>query len=57
MKYYRCNECNHICDLVERDDGGYEEFWGAKVWHAQYTTVTDCCGSEDYEEVNEADID
>lgn len=53
MTTYRCIECGHECDLIEVDHGGWEEFWGAKVWHHQYTDVTDCCQSEDYETIEE----
>ena len=50
-----CLQCNQECDLIETDHGGWEEFWGAKVWHYQYVSVTSCCGSEDYEEVEECE--
>jgi hypothetical protein len=33
--------------------GNYEEFWGARVWRAEYESVTDCCHTEDYEEIEE----
>ena len=53
MIHYICVECGEPCDIHEREDGGYEEFWGAKVWHQQFTSVSDCCNSEDYDEVGE----
>lgn len=52
-KTFKCLACDQICDLVEKDEGGYVEFWGARVWHPQFTDVSDCCLSEDYEEVDE----
>ena len=53
MKRFRCHECGNECDLIEEDQGGYEEFWGAKVWHEQFTDITDCCRVEDFDEFEE----
>lgn len=53
---YRCSYCNSTFDAddrVEVDHGGWEEFWGAKVWHHQYVDVSPCCHKEDYEEVED----
>jgi hypothetical protein len=52
VKTYKCIECGKECELIEKDDGGYEEFWGAKVWHEQMTDYSDCCCAE-YEEVED----
>lgn len=41
-----CTECSRPCDIVEMDVGGYEEYWGAKVWCAAYEDYSDCCNSE-----------
>lgn len=49
---YRCLRCNQECDLVTEDHGGWEEFWGAPVWHTQLVDVSDCCNDE-YEEVDD----
>ena len=49
---YKCLKCSNECDLHDIDDGGYEEVWGAKMWHPMWTTVSDCCHDE-YEEVEE----
>jgi hypothetical protein len=47
---YICLKCKSECDLHEIDEGGYEEFWGAKVWHPVFTSLSDCCHSEYREE-------
>ena len=47
---YKCIACGEPCELVERDDGGYEEFWGRPVWHEQMRDYSECCLDE-YEEV------
>ena len=54
MRTFICIKCKEPCDLHEIDEGCYEEFWGAKVWHHQYTTMSDCCHSE-YEEIVNGD--
>jgi len=41
-----CTCCNRECTSHEVDEGGIEEFWGAPVWHAQITDVSDCCNEE-----------
>jgi hypothetical protein len=53
MKHIVCLECNQPCELIEIDAGGYEEVWGAKVWHKQPIDVSSCCQVEDWEEVEE----
>ena len=52
MKIYVCEKCGEECELTEIDDGGWEEFWGAKVWHEQMTSYSDCWFAE-YEEKEE----
>lgn len=52
MKTYKCCACDQICELIEIDEGGYEEVWGAKVWVHMYTDVSGCC-HEYYEEVED----
>ena len=47
---YICNDCEKECDLIEVDEGGYEEFWGQPVWHEQLTDYSDCCKAEFEEE-------
>ncbi len=44
-----CEGCDRICESIEIDEGGYEEVWGAKMWHSQKVDVSDCC-AEPYEE-------
>jgi len=53
-KKYRCEECRCKCDLHTVDHGGYEEVWGARVWHPMPTDVSDCCHA-DVEEVPPSD--
>ena len=43
-----CGKCNKICESIEVDEGGYEEFWGSKVWHSQFSDVSDCCNDDCY---------
>ena len=43
-----CGKCEKICEKMEVDEGGWEEFWGAKVWHHQYTDVSNCCQDDCY---------
>ena len=50
---YRCLKCNGLFahdELVEVDHGGYEEFWGAKVWRSEFTDCSPCCFTDDIEE-------
>ena len=47
-KVYFCEECEQECELVEIDEGGYEEIWGARMWHPMWTNVSDCCGAPYY---------
>jgi hypothetical protein len=56
MTYFLCVKCDELCDVIETDVGGYEEFWGAKVWRAEYDTVSECCGAE-VEELTKAQAD
>lgn len=53
MSRTKCLQCGNECELEQRDDGGYEEFWGAQVWHTQLTDVSDCCHSDDIEEIED----
>lgn len=48
----KCEACGKECDTIEIDEGGMEEIWGARMWHAQWVTVSDCC-QENYEETKE----
>ena len=50
-KVYYCEACGSECEPVDIECGGWEEFWGAKVWHSQITTVSGCC-HENYEELD-----
>ena len=43
---YRCVKCKRPCDLHTIDVGGYEEVWGAKIWHSVLEDVSDCCHDE-----------
>ena len=45
---YVCPCCGNDCEVYTEDHGGWEEFWGAKVWHEQLTDVSECCGEEPY---------
>jgi hypothetical protein len=45
-KIFICEQCGLECDLVEIDDGGYEEIWGAKIWCEQMTDYSSCCNAE-----------
>jgi hypothetical protein len=47
-----CENCKKEADLIDVDQGGYEEWWGDQVWHAVFVTVTVCCDSEDWEDVD-----
>lgn len=48
-KHWECSRCRQPCEVYERDDGGWEEFWGAKVWHRQLIVVSECCNEDAYE--------
>ena len=53
-KYFKCYNCEITFeedDLVEVDYGGWEEFWGAKVWHHQYVDCCPKCHQDDIEEI------
>ena len=54
-KRFFCHDCDSECDLIEEDDGGYEEVWGAKVWCSALTTKSDCCNDEEWVEVGSSD--
>jgi hypothetical protein len=56
MRRFICIECNQECELIDIDDGNFEEVWGAKVWRPDYTSYSDCCHAE-YEEVEDGDQD
>ena len=43
-----CGKCEKICEQIEVDGGGPEEFWGAIVHHAVYEDVSDCCQDSCY---------
>ena len=43
-----CGKCDQLCDVIDVDQGGYENFWGAKVWHEQMETVSECCHDDAY---------
>lgn len=47
-----CENCGKECEVIEEDDGGYEEIWGAKIWCSAFTTKSDCC-KENYEEIED----
>ena len=53
---YTCDACNQECDVVCIDEGGYEEVWGARMWHAQWVDVSDCC-HDNFEEVDDDGTD
>lgn len=55
MANYKCTKCGEICDLIEVDEGGYEEWWGARVWRQDFTDYSDCCKAE-FEEVVEDEV-
>jgi hypothetical protein len=38
-----CGKCERICEQIEVDQGGYEEWWGAEVWMPCITDVSECC--------------
>lgn len=57
MKIFVCGACGQQCELIEEDHGGMSEAWGVPFWHEMPTDVTDCCGEEDYEEMNEEDYE
>ena len=48
--YNLCLDCDQECELVNEDNYDWEEFWGAPVKRHYVDTVTECCGSEDFEE-------
>jgi len=50
---YECEFCGE--PLI--DNGGYEEYWGARVW-CEYWECTneDCPGEHVYEEEDEEDV-
>lgn len=41
-----CGKCEKICEQIEVDEGGYEEFWGSQVWHSAFSDVSDCCNDD-----------
>lgn len=47
---YKCLECGQPCELIEVDDGGLEEIWGAMIWHEMLYDYSECCSAE-YEEI------
>lgn len=49
---YQCLKCDKLCDVVSIDEGGYENFWGASVWHQAWSDVSECCQDE-VDEVDE----
>lgn len=49
MTYYKCEKCETICDLIEVDDGNYEEMWGVKTWVPCIVKRSECCEEEVYE--------
>jgi len=50
-----CENCGERCELIDVDDGGYEEVWGARIWVPAWTKVSDCCQAETEEVENEED--
>lgn len=65
MTKYKCPNCDQLLnddDIYEQDDGGWEEFWGAKVWCPYITLYSKCCSEEvedhdEQDEEKEADAD
>lgn len=53
MTYYICIECGEPCDIISVENYDWEEFWGAPVKRYYTDELTDCCNSEDYDEVGE----
>ena len=41
--FHICGKCEQLCEVVSIDAGGYEEWWGSKVWHEQLEDVSECC--------------
>ena len=45
-----CDNCDkEVEEVIEVDHGGYEEVWGARVWHSQMTDCCNSCGKDDIE--------
>lgn len=53
---YCCEHCGKKFfeeDADYRDDGGYEEYWGAKVWMPYNVPICPSCGSDDLTEADD----
>lgn len=50
MTTYVCTACGEPCEPITVDQGGYEEVWGARLWHEQLADVSECC-EEDVERI------
>ena len=55
MKVFKCESCDQECDVIEVDEGGYEEIWGAKTWHSMKVSASNCC-LENFEEVEQEEL-
>ena len=50
----RCSVCGEITEIRQRYEGRVLVEWsGRRVWKKEYTPVTVCCASVDYEELTE----
>ena len=54
---FRCEIKFEEEDGIIIDHGGYEEFWGAKVWHSQMTLCCPKCKKDDIEEAENEECD
>jgi len=53
---YRCTLCGRLTELIEVCTGWVkDEAYGRPVWVPEYDSVTECCGTEDYEDIEEDD--
>ena len=51
---YRCLKCGGLAELKKIYAGSYsDDAYGAPKIHKVYRQVTECCSSEDYDEIEE----
>lgn len=59
-QFFKCENCNQTGwwdDLHLSDQGGYEEFWGARVWRSEYEASCPACGGTDITEITEEEYE
>ena len=56
MTTYICEACDTECDVIDQEEGGWEEIWGARVFHSMIVSVSYCC-LDNFKEVNDDGTD